>query len=106
MVLADGKRTCALDGCGETFTPPSRAPHKRFCCERHQRTAEKRRFRERHTETATCKRCGRPFERSSVDGRPRVYCATRCQYGYRSVDYRSRPDIRDNLSRARLFRGV
>jgi hypothetical protein len=34
-------RTCALEGCQEAFLPPARAPHKRYCSDRHQRIAEK-----------------------------------------------------------------
>jgi len=99
------QRVCELDGCEEVFTPPHRAPNKRFCSERHQRTDEKRRYRQRHVEQATCRGCGKPFERSSTDGHLRLYCSTRCQYRHRSVTYATRPDIRDNLARARLFRG-
>jgi hypothetical protein len=99
--VAEGKRVCALDGCGEWFRPPARAPHKRFCCERHQRIAEKRRYRERHVEWATCKGCGEPFERSAVDGKSREFHSLACQCRSRSVSYRGRADVLANIAPAR-----
>jgi hypothetical protein len=84
--------------------PAATGPGKRFCSEHHQRIAEKRRYRRRHVEQATCKACGRPFGRSSVDGKLKVYCSTRCQYRHRSVSYAVRPDIRANVARARVPR--
>jgi hypothetical protein len=72
-------RTRALEGCQEAFLPPARAPHKRYCSDRHQRIAEKRRFRERHVETAICKRCQRRFERETTTKRRKIHCSPRCE---------------------------
>ena len=98
-------KLCALAGCETTFVPPPQAPHKRYCSERHQRTAESRRYRARHTELATCKACGSAFERTTTSKRLQVYCALDCQYQARSETYRQRLDIRENLRRARLAKG-
>ncbi len=50
--------------CGAEFIRKPRT--KRFCSERCQRLAERRRYRARHTEGATCKGCGAMFERSAT----------------------------------------
>lgn len=90
-------RVCELDGCEETFrtkrSSNTRRPLKRFCCERHQRIAEKRRYRARHREWINCKGCGTRFERSSTDNRPKVYCTVECQAESRSAEYLRRDDI-------------
>lgn len=99
-------RVCALDGCEEGFVPPSHAPHKRFCSERHRRTAEKRRYRERHTETAWCPACGDSFTRTTTSRRLQVYCTPDCQYRYRSFSYRKRADIQEGIRRARDARVI
>ncbi len=106
MVLAmpDGTRICALDGCPVEFVPPAKAPHKRFCSKRHRSIAEKRRYRLNHREPASCKRCGKPFERDATTKRKQVFCSLRCQAVGRSVEYVARPDIQEQLKRARALR--
>jgi hypothetical protein len=84
--------------------PPTRAPHKRFCSERCQRIAERRRYRARHTEQATCRGCGRTFERTVTSKRLQLYCTTACQWETRSADYAKRPDIQAQMARARAAR--
>jgi hypothetical protein len=97
------ERICALGDCFETVEGPTR---KRFCSVRCQRIDEKRRYRERHRETATCKRngCGVVFERDPMAGRKQVFCSLACQALSRSVEYKARPDIQANVARATLAR--
>lgn len=83
--------------CGDLFV--TEKPAQRFCTGRHQRAAEKARYRARHIETTRCKGCGATFEGSTVDGRPKVYCDTTCQAESRSVEYQGRPDILENIAR-------
>jgi hypothetical protein len=90
-------RDCEL--CGGPYEVTH--PLKRFCSERHQRIAERRRYRARRTEQATCKRCGGTFERTATSERKQLYCSLDCQYRARSGEYRERQDIRSNLLRAR-----
>lgn len=85
------RKTCAREDCGMGFE--TRIPHKRFCSDRCQRIAERRRYRARHTEWATCKGCGERFDRSAVGERKKVYCTTDCQAESRSIEYRERDDI-------------
>jgi FPG/IleRS zinc finger protein len=92
----------ACERCGAPFEVTH--PMKRFCSERCQRQSEKERYRARHTEEATCKRCGRSFERVVIGQRKKVYCSLECQYEARSVEYRQRPDLRRRLERARRLR--
>lgn len=95
------RRECALEGCEATFTPPARAPDKRYCYENHQRTAEKRRYRERHKEWAHCKGCSRLFERVAVSGPgQQVYCRHECQATSPHLEYRQREDIQAGIRRA------
>lgn len=42
--------TCAV--CGKAFRPLPAAPHKLYCSDRHARTAEARRWRERKAAAA------------------------------------------------------
>jgi hypothetical protein len=97
-------RTCSLDGCDETFEVTSRTAHKLYCCENHQRTAEKRRYRARRVEMASCKGCGEVFWRAATTRRAQVYCSVECQYEARSAEYRTAPDIEANLRRAQRIR--
>jgi methionyl-tRNA synthetase len=76
--LSTELRICALEGCFDTFIPPRGAQHKKYCTERHQRIAEKRRFRERHTEIARCPGCDELFSRSTVTRRKQKYCSSGC----------------------------
>jgi predicted nucleic acid-binding Zn ribbon protein len=88
------EKICARDDCGAAFK--TRSARKRFCSERCQRIAEKRRYRSRHVEVAVCANpdCRGDFQRSVVDGeRQKVYCSLECQATHRSVEYASRPDI-------------
>lgn len=101
-LMAADRNPC--ERCGELFTVPRRAPHKRFCTERCQRNAESERYRQRHTERAWCPRCGEGFERATGTARGRVYCSTRCQYAERSAEYQKREDIRAGIARARALR--
>ena len=57
--------TC--EECGALFTRTR--PQKRFCSERCQRIAERRRYRARHTEQAHCPQCGDEFTRSATSKR-------------------------------------
>ena len=80
--------------CEECSGPFVRAREtQRFCCEQHQRNAANRRYRSRRAETARCKRCGAPFERTATSQRKQVFWAARCQRLYRSADYRQGPAI-------------
>jgi hypothetical protein len=100
-------RTCARDDCDETFQPTSRTRRKRYCTERCQRIAERRRYRERHTEQATCARpaCSTTFERETTNAKkPKIYCTLECQYADRSETFRERPSILTNIARARQYR--
>lgn len=101
-LMAADRNPC--ERCGELFTVPRRAPHKRFCTERCQRNAESERYRRRHPEKAWCPRCGEGFERATGTARGRVYCSTRCQYAERSAEYQKREDIRAGIARARALR--
>jgi hypothetical protein len=94
-------RICALADCERVFPVPKQAPHKRYCSERHQRIAERRRYRERHTEPATCPNCGASFRRTTTTTRLQVYCRPSCQYEARAAEYAQRPDIRAGIERAR-----
>jgi hypothetical protein len=99
------KRTCALDDCSELVTPrKGGGSPKRFCSERCQRIAERRRYRQRHTERTVCKRpgCGVVFERTTTSDRLQVYCSLECQALARSVEYAARPDIQAGIARARV----
>ena len=99
-------RVCALEGCFETFFPPRGAQHKQYCTERHQRIAEKRRYRERHTEIARCPGCDELFSRSSTTSRKHKYCSSECMAAHRSAQYRERPDIQRSVARAREVRAA
>jgi endogenous inhibitor of DNA gyrase (YacG/DUF329 family) len=91
-----------MDGCEHCGTPfEVTHPLKRFCSERCQRAAECRRYRERRTESVTCRRCGMAFERTTTTKRLKVYCSLECQYEARSAEYQSRADIKANLKRGR-----
>jgi FPG/IleRS zinc finger protein len=92
----------ACERCGTPFEVTH--PMKRFCSGRCQRQSEKERYRARHTEEASCKRCGRVFERVVVGQRKKVYCSLECQYETRSEDYQRRPELRWQLDRARRIR--
>jgi hypothetical protein len=81
-------------------------PMKRFCSERCKRASDKDRYRARHRETATCKRCGASFERVVVGRRLKVFCSKSCQYEAKSESMRRRPDIRLRLARARAAQKV
>ena len=95
----------SCEECGTDYEQT--AKHKRFCCERCQRKAEKRRYRERHAEQTKCKGCGDWFKRSSVDGRPKVYCTTDCQHRTRSTTYHDRDDIgRPNLGTMDYYKAL
>jgi hypothetical protein len=63
-------------------------------------------YRERHVEWAICKGCGKPFERSAVDGKSREFHSLACQYRSRSVSYRGRADVLANIARARKGRAA
>jgi hypothetical protein len=95
------RRVCALGSCGEAFELSARASNKRFCSERCRRIEERRRWRAWRFEWATCKGCGRPFERVAASKRLQVFCTTVCQYRTRSVEYAGRPDIQAGIARAR-----
>jgi hypothetical protein len=97
------EKACDLDGCSELVTPHKGGSPKRFCSERCQRIAERRRYRARHTERVVCKRrgCGTVFERSITGKRIKVYCSLDCQALGRSVEYAGRPDIQVGIARAR-----
>jgi predicted nucleic acid-binding Zn ribbon protein len=97
------EKACALDDCSEPVTPHKGGSPKRFCSERCQRVAERRRYRARRTELAACKRpgCGRVFERSATSERKQVFCTLECQAAHRSVEYRARPDILAGIGAAR-----
>jgi hypothetical protein len=71
-------RRCALEGCLESFILLKHAPYKRYCTERHQQIAEKRRYRERHTEVARCLGCDELFTRSATTERKKQYCNQTC----------------------------
>ena len=96
----DGCRTengiCELEGCDNPVVPKRHGgTPKRFCCERCQRIAERRRYRQRHTERTVCKRrgCGVVFDRSTATKRVQLYCTPECMALARSVEYAGRPDI-------------
>lgn len=72
--------TC--EECGAAFDRAH--PLKRFCCEAHQRLAEKRRYRAKTTEQAECKQCGKPFIRTATSKRKRLHCSEACSLEYRS----------------------
>ena len=97
------ERVCALEGCEDTFVPRRGRGRsaQRYCTERCRRIAERRRYRERRTEQATCARegCDNLFERSTTSERTRIYCTLECQYAQRSESYRNRPDIIATLRR-------
>jgi hypothetical protein len=98
------EKACALDDCSELVTPHKGGSPKRFCSERCQRIAERRRYRARHTELTVCKRrgCGTVFERFATSAeRKQVYCSLDCQALARSVEYRARPDIQAGIGAAR-----
>jgi hypothetical protein len=92
----------ACERCGAPFMVTH--PLRRFCSERCQRQSEKERYRARHTEPATCKRCGKVFKRVVIRERKKVYCSLDCQYEARSADYQQRPELRRQLDRARRIR--
>lgn len=46
--------TCEV--CGKAFRPLAAAPHKKYCSDRHARTAEARRWRERKAAAAKAPR--------------------------------------------------
>ena len=95
---------CALDECSEPVVPRKRGgSRKRFCSERCQRIAERRRYRARHTEQATCRRegCGQVFERNATTNRKQVFCSPGCMSAARSVEYAGRPDILAGIGEAR-----
>ena len=97
-------RRCALEDCSEPVEPRKRGGSpKRFCSERCQRIAERRRYRARHTERTVCQRrgCGVVFDRSTTTNRPQVYCSPQCMAEARSVEYAGRPDILAGAARAR-----
>lgn len=97
------KRECALEGCGVVFTTTGR---KLYCRESHQRIASNRRYRARHTETATCERtgCANTFTRDTTSHHRKVYCSLACQAAARSEEYRTRPDIQAGIAKARAAR--
>jgi len=85
------KRTAHRGLCEECGAPFTRTrPQKRFCSERCQRIAERRRYRARHTEQARCPQCGDEFTRSATTKRAQVFCSRWCMRTYRRADYRRR----------------
>jgi hypothetical protein len=92
---AEYRRICPF--CDDEFVTTN--PQQRYCCERHQRNAEKARYRARHTEAATCKGCDASFNRSTTSERRGVYCSLECQYLARAESYRQRSDIQENIRR-------
>lgn len=82
-----------ISTCLRCESPFEFKPRKRYCSDRCQRIASKRRERDRNTERAVCKGCGLGFQRPKGDGNPKVYCSTSCQYEARSREYRQRDDI-------------
>jgi endogenous inhibitor of DNA gyrase (YacG/DUF329 family) len=79
---------------------------KRFCSERCQRIAERRRYRERHTEKAICPNCERVFERTATSMRKAIFCSPSCMAEHRSASYAKRPDIQAGIRRAREAKGT
>jgi hypothetical protein len=94
--------TCEREGCSTRFVVTH--PLKRFCSERCRRVVANRRYRGHRTETATCRCCGKTFERTVTSRRLKVYCSLACQYEQRAIDYRKRPDLKANLLRGRRVR--
>jgi hypothetical protein len=78
---------------------------KRFCSERCQRIAERRRYRERHTEKAICPNCETVFERTATSMRKAIFCSPSCMAEHRSASYAKRPDIQAGIRRAREATG-
>lgn len=102
------QRICAREDCSEFVVASPGGSPKRYCSERCRRIAERRRYRTRRVELATCKRdgCGVVFERTATSERRQVFCSLECQALARSLEYRARADILAGVVRARNARGA
>jgi len=69
-------RTCARDGCDETFTPNSKAKHRKYCSDGCRAAANRDRGPQPTREPRTCDGCGHTFAPWRVDQR---FCSDPCR---------------------------